>query len=227
MNLSPTSTFTYFTALPTSVSCSSNHLYLTHLRIQPTQQNSTLHSFILTPSTPASPPVSYLLFSANITANTTHPFFLRRWVGGPKKPREIDRSDAGDRLSPFLLFWLPGFSRPLPYFALYRLQRVRDLPPLKTRLFRLASKSSLFWGLPVFPGTPGFPRGLPATPMWPQDQYTRAGSLYLPQGGLAQMGPNPKIRFCPGGPPSKNRLVTDVTAQDPPPDPQTPSPITS
>ena len=56
--------------------------------------------------------------------------------------------------------------------------------------------------------------------MWPQGQYTRAGSLYLPQGGLAQMGPNPKIRFCPGGPPSKNRLVTDVTAQDPPPDPQ-------
>jgi hypothetical protein len=110
----------------------------------------------------------------------------------------------------------------LPHFALYRLQRVCDLPPLKTRLFRLASKSSLFWGLPVFPGTPGFPRGLPATPMWPQDQYTRAGSLYLPQGGLAQMGPNPKIRFCPGGPPSKNRLVTDVTAQDPPPDPHSP-----
>ena len=36
----------------------------------------------------------------------------------------------------------------------------------------------------------------------------------------SQMGPNPKIRICPGGPPSKNRLATDVTAQDPPPDPQ-------
>ena len=76
--------------------------------------------------------------------------------------------------------------------------------------------SRFFRGLPGFLGDSRLPQCCPKA-----NTHERARCICR-KVGLAQMGPNPKIRFCPGGPPSKNRLATDVTAQDPPPDPHSP-----